>query len=165
MSTTPAVMPAPPSLVGLRLFLDPEPQIGKLEAPEGRPIAMSLVHGVRDALEEAGFKLAPSADAASGMVITVRVERIAIIESDLFIKGGQACGVVVELRRGPALVATTQPEVECLSTSSYYGMLPKDAAVVMVNKLAQSPGLVSAAGGLTHDSGTAVDASERQHEE
>ncbi len=169
MSTTPAVTPAPPPLVGLTLFLTPEPQIGKLEIPEGRPIAVSLVHGVRDALEEAGFKLAPSADAASGMVITVSVQRISIIESDLFIKGGQACGVAIEMRRGAALVATAQPEVECLSTSPYYGMLPKDAAIAMVNKLSQSPGLASAARGLPHDAGTTnaapTDASERRHEE
>jgi hypothetical protein len=77
--------------------------------------------------------------------------------------------VAIEMRRGAALVATAQPEVECLSTSPYYGMLPKDAAIAMVNKLSQSPGLASAARGLPHDAGTTnaapTDASERRHEE
>ena len=67
------------------------------------------------------------------------------VGNDLFIHAFEACGVRLDIKRGEALLATAEPEVECLSTSSYYGMLPKDAAVSLVNHAAHAPTLIAVA--------------------
>jgi hypothetical protein len=148
MSTTPPVTPVPPLALGLPLFLTPEPQLFKVEDEAGRPVAIALQHGVRDALEEAGFKLAPSAEAAAGIVVTVVIQKALSIPTDLFIKGGQVCGVRLDIARGDALLASAPLEVQCVATSSYYGMLPKDAAVALVNVVSHAPALIAVAESL-----------------
>ncbi len=148
MSTTPAVMPVPGRALGLPIYLAPEPTVVKVDDAEGRPIAMALQHSVRDVLEEAGFKLVTTADAAAGVTVRVVIQRVGIIHADLFIHGAEACGVRLDVVRGDATLASAEPEVECLSTSAYYGMLPKDAAVALVNTVSHAPALLNAAEAL-----------------
>jgi hypothetical protein len=102
--TTPAVSPVPPLVLGLPLYLMPEPTIFKLDDPSGRPLAITLEHEVRDALEAAGFKLAPTPEAANGVVARLVIQKVSALEQDVFIKGGEACGVRLEIpaRRGRA---------------------------------------------------------------
>jgi hypothetical protein len=145
MSAAPPVAPVPPLVLGLPVFLTPEPSILKVEDPAGRPLAMALVHDVRDVLEEAGFKLAPTPEAASGIVATVVIQRIGAIHADLFIHGAQACGVRLDVMRADARLASAEPEVPCVSTSSYYGALSKDAAVGLVNTVSRAPTLIAVA--------------------
>jgi hypothetical protein len=145
MSTTPAVAPVPPLVLGLPVYLAPEPTILKVEDAAGRPLAMALQHAVRDVLEEAGWKLVPSVDAAGGVIASLVIQHVGGIHADLFIHGAEACGVRLDITRGDALLASAEPEVECLSTSAYYGMLPKDAAVVLVNKVSHAPTLIAVA--------------------
>jgi hypothetical protein len=146
--TTPAVSPVPPLVLGLPLYLMPEPTIFKLDDPSGRPLAITLEHEVRDALEAAGFKLAPTPEAANGVVARLVIQKVSALEQDVFIKGGEACGVRLEILRGAAVLGSAEPEVQCLATSSYYGMLPKDAAITMVNKVGHAAALVAAAESL-----------------
>lgn len=145
MSATPPVTPAPPLVVGLPIYVTPEPTILKVEDAAGRPLAVTLVHDVRDVLEEAGFKLAPSSEAAGGIVATIIIQKLSTIHADVFIHGAEACGVRLDITRGDSLLATAQPEVDCLSTSAYYGMLPRDAAVAMVNHAAHGAALIAVA--------------------
>ena len=148
MSTTPPVAAAPGHALGLPVYLSPEPTVVKVEDPDGRPIAMTLEHNVRDVLEEAGFKLVTSPEAAGGLTLRLVLERVGLIHADLFIHGAQACGVRLDAVRGDTVVASAHPEVECLSTSAYYGMLPRDAAVVLVNNLSHAPSLLQVAEAL-----------------
>jgi hypothetical protein len=143
--TTPAVSPVPQVALGLPVFLVPDPVIGSVDEPEGRPIAVTFEHAVRDAAEEAGMKLVATAGDSGGVVLRVVIQRVGAIHADLFIKGSEACGVRVELVRGDAVVASAQPEVPCLSTSAYYGMLPKDAAVTLVNAITRDPSFLKMA--------------------
>jgi hypothetical protein len=145
MSTTPSVTPLPANATGLSVFLAPEPTIVKLEDSDARPVAIALQHDIRDVLEEAGFKLAATPEAAGGVVVSLVIQRVGIIHADLFIHGSEACGVRLDVARGAAVVATAQPEVECVATSAYYGMLPKDTAVTLVNAIAHAPAVVAAA--------------------
>jgi hypothetical protein len=145
MTTAPPVTPVPSLLLGLPVYLAPEPSIRKLEDPVGRPLAMALEHDVRDVLEEAGFKLAPSPEAAAGVVATIVIQRAGAIHTDLFIHGAQACGVQLDISRGDARLATAEPEVPCVSTSTYYGVLSKDAAVGLVNTVSHAPSLIAVA--------------------
>ena len=145
MSTTPAVVAVPPLVLGLPIYVTPEPNVRKVLDPVGRPLAVALVHGVRDALEEAGFKLAASADAAGGVVAIVVIQKVGAIHADLFIHGAEACGVRLEIKRGDSLLGSAEPEVECVSTSAYYGMLAKDAAIAMVNHASHAPALIAVA--------------------
>jgi len=148
MSTTPAVAPVPQRAFGLPLYLAPEPSVLSVDDPEGRPIALTLQHAVRDVLEEAGFKLVATPADAAGVTASVVIQRVGIIHADLFIHGGEACGVRLDVVRGDTVLASARPEVDCLSTSAYYGMLPKDAAVALVNKISQAPALLSVAEAL-----------------
>jgi hypothetical protein len=145
MGTTPPVSPVPSLVLGLPVFLAPTPTVLKLEDPAGRPLTMTLVHDVRDVMEEAGFKLVASPEAASGVVATVIIQRVSLLGTDLFIHGSEACGVRIDITRGDALLGTAEPEVQCVSTSAYYGMLPKDAAVSMVNTVSHAPALIAVA--------------------
>ena len=147
MSTTPAVAPVPRQAVGLAIYVPPEPVIAAVDDPDGRPIGMTLQHGLRDVFEEAGFKLAATPDVAA-LRVAVAIQRVGLIHADLFIKGAEACGVRVDILRGDTVIASAVPEAPCLSTSAYYGMLPKDAAVALVNTLTHAPALVSLAEAL-----------------
>ena len=135
----------PPLVLGLPIFLTPEPSILKVEDPAGRPLTVALEHDVRDALEEAGFKLVATKEAAAGVVATIVIQRVGAIGTDLFIHGGQACGVRLEITRGDARLASAEPEVPCVSTSTYYGVLSKDAAVGLVNTVSRAPTLIAVA--------------------
>ena len=146
--TTPAVSPVAPLVLGLPVYLMPEPTIFKLDDPSGRPLAITLEHEVRDALEAAGFKLAATPEAANGVVARLVIQRVSAIEQDVFIKGGEACGVKLEILHGASLLGSAEPEVSCLATSSYYGMLPKDAAITMVNKVGHAAALIAMAESL-----------------
>jgi hypothetical protein len=139
------VTPVPSLLLGLPVFLTPEPSVGKVDDPAGRPLAMALEHDVRDVLEEAGFKLAPTPEAAAGVVATLVIQRVGAIHADLFIHGAEACGVRLDITRGDARLATAEPEVPCVSTSTYYGVLSKDAAVGLVNNVSRSSALIAVA--------------------
>ena len=148
MSTTQVVSPASPLALGLPIFLNPTPTVLKLEDPSARPLTVTLDHDVRDVLEEAGFKLVASPDAASGIVATLVIQRVGAIAADLFIHGAEACGVRLDIMRGDALLATAEPEAACVSTSAYYGMVSKDAAVAMVNVVSHAPALIAVAESL-----------------
>lgn len=148
MSTTPAVAPLPPLAVGLPVFLAPEPTIAQIEDPAARPVALTLQHHIRDTLEEAGFKLAPSPEASAGLVLSVAIGRVSAIHADLFIHGTEACGVRVDLLRAGVVLMSAEPDVACVSTSSYYGMVPKDAAVSLVNMVSHAPVLLAVAESL-----------------
>jgi hypothetical protein len=139
------VAPVPSLLLGLSVFLAPEPSIAKVDDPAGRPLAMALEHDVRDVLEEAGFKLAPSPEAAGGVVATLSIQHVGAIHADLFIHGAEACGVRLDITRGDSRLATAEPEVPCVSTSTYYGVLSKDAAVGLVNTVSRAAALIAVA--------------------
>ena len=117
----------------------------KVDDPDGRPLAVALEHAVRDVLEEAGFKLVPAPEAAAGIVATVVIQHVRTLPTDLFIHGAEACGVRLDIMRGDALLGSAQPEVPCVSTSTYYGMLARDAAVSMVNTVSHAPALIAVA--------------------
>jgi hypothetical protein len=142
--TTPAVAAIPPAAKGAPVFLPEEPTIERLDDPDARPLAMTLEHAVRDALQEAGWKVIGDQD-ASGLSLEVRIARASRIQADLFIKGAEVCGVNIVLRKGETEVAIARPESTCLSTSAYYGMVPKDAAVAMVNDLTRQASVIAAA--------------------
>jgi hypothetical protein len=145
VSSAGPVAPVPSLLLGLPVFLSPEPSIAKVEDPAGRPLAMALEHDVRDVLEEAGFKLAPTLEAANGVAATLVIQRVGAIHADLFIHGAEACGVRLDVTRGDSRLATAEPEVPCVSTSVYYGVLSKDAAVGMVNTVSRGAALLAVA--------------------
>ena len=145
MSTTPAVAPAPPVALGLPIFLTAEPDILKVEDPVGRPLAIAVQHAVRDALEEAGFQLVATPEAANNVVATLVIQHVGAIHADLFIHGAEACGVRLDIMREDALLGSAEPDVNCISTSSYYGLLAKDSAVALVNTVSHAPTLLAVA--------------------
>jgi len=144
-TTRPRVTAAPPLVTGLPVFLTPEPTIQAIEDAEARPLAIALQHDLRDILEEAGFKLAPSAEAASGVMVTLSIQKLSVIHADLFVHGAQACGVKLEIMHGASLLAFAEPDVLCVSTSAYYGELSPDAAAAMVNRVSRAPALLAVA--------------------
>jgi hypothetical protein len=147
LTTTPPITPVPPAAVGLALYFAPETTVAQVEDESARPLAIKLQHAVRDALEEAGFKLAATPEASGGLTVAIYISKLSNIHADLFIRGDEACGVHLNLARAGSFVVSVAPDVSCVSTSSYYGMLPKDAATSMVNALAHAPAFIAVAEG------------------
>jgi hypothetical protein len=141
LNPAPPVVPLPATATGLPLFLAPGPTVGAFDDPIGRPLTVALQHDVRDILEEAGFKLVDSLAAAAGLTATVSVKHGGALPGDLFLRGATACGVRLEIKALDRVVASSEPEAECVSTSTYYGVLSKDAAVEMVNAALRAPAL------------------------
>jgi hypothetical protein len=137
------VSPLPTNATGLPIFLAPEPNVVALDDAVGRPLTVALEHAVRDVLEEAGFKLVDSEDAAGGLIATLTIQRAGAIHADVFIHGAEACGVKLDIKREGALVAAGEPEAPCASTSTYYGVLAKDAAIEMINAALRAPAFVA----------------------
>jgi len=132
------VAPLPATATGLPILLAPGPTVGILDDVIGRPLTVALQHDVRDALEEAGFKLVDTEQASGGLVATLSVKRAGAIHADLFIHGAEACGVRLDITEAGRLLTKAEPDVPCVSTSTYYGMLSKDAAIGMVNLTVRS---------------------------
>ena len=139
----PPVTPLPANATGLRVFLAPGPNVAKLVDPVGRPLVVGMQHDLRDVLEESGFSVVSSPEAADGLIATLSVETAGAIHADLFIHGAEACGVHLSLARGSAVLANVEPEARCVATSAYYGLLSKDAVVAMVNLALRAPAFKS----------------------
>ncbi len=144
-TAAPAVAPAPPVALGLLVFVEGDASIATVEDAEARPFATEIADRVRAAIHAAGLTLAPTREAASGLVLRVKIEKLSTIHADAFIHGNEACGVVLEVRRGDAVVVSAEPETPCVSTSSYYGASPEEAAATLVNFAVHAPRFVAAA--------------------
>jgi hypothetical protein len=164
MNPPPPVAPLPATVTGLPIFLAPGPTVATLDDPVARPLTVALQHDIRDVLEEAGFKLVDSEALAGGFVATLSVQRAGRIRADMFIHGAEACGVRLDIKRAGAVIATAEPDAPCVSTSTYYGMLSKDAVITMLNVATRAPAFI-AASAAWRTSPTAPDASAAHPEE
>jgi hypothetical protein len=147
-AAAPPVTPVPAAVQGLAVFVEAEPAIGTVEDAEARGLATTLLTNLRDTMTAAGLSVAPSLAAASGVYVRLRIEKVATIKADAFIHGEQACGVKLEIRRGDVVLASAEPETPCVSTSTYYGISPLEAAVSLVTAASQGARLLAAAPSL-----------------